>query len=709
MYSQRRSIKEKLFQLLVGTTFLALVTACAAFIYTDRLNSAEQKQNAAIVLLDAIAGSTIGPLAFEDADSAYTVLSTLDSETTARTAILYKSDGEPLAAWHPYNVKTSDDHSSIDTQELHKRIKQYEPNIFFPNLLIVQRSILNEEGHLIGALHVEFATNDLEKRTSQFLIIASIVLAICITSTMVVSSLFSRTISDPITELVEASRRIQQTGDYKIRVHEDRLLELGILADNFNNMLKSIQARDAILEDRSMQLRVNNDAIRVVLDSIEQGLLTIDINGFLLSERSAVATQLLEDLVDGDYIADYLFKDNPEAKEWFELGLESIQEDILPIDVSLSQLPSHLVLNQRNLYIQYKPIYDGNYLAKILVILSDVTTELQASAMERAQKDILAAFGFLVKDPYFFQIFLEEAHAIVMELDSSSHTLEQKKRKIHTLKGNCSLYGMKNFAEHLHALEGDLERDARDLTIKEIQRVKIKWDPIISQMNVLLGQTHKTEEIAITLYEQKELLHLADNICPNTELQQRLKVLPFDKISRSLNQIADKARPVARKLGKEDLVFEIEDGDVRISTAKWQPFWSVFIHVVNNAIDHGIEDRELRVKNGKPSHGTLKLKAIPQNNGCKLEVSDDGQGINWEKLKKMGQKLGMPNQSYDDLTKILYADGLSTKKEASIVSGRGVGLGAVAEVCENMSIKYSVRSEPNQGTTFCFELPGPLI
>ena len=691
MQKQPRSIRTKLFQFSLGNTLLVLVTACIAFMCYDRISSADQKKTHAVILLDAIVGSLVGPLTFEDADSAEVVLATLNSEQTALQATLLKSDGVVLTSWRKRTQKTASKSPVLDNEK--QAYETYIPNIYWPKTLVVQRQLNNNEGQEIGTLKVEFATTDITHRTRNFLLITLNVLIFCICAAVLLSSLFVGNITKPIRRLVETARKIEKTRDYNIRAQEDTLLELHILAKTFNAMLESIKSRDAI---------------KAILDNTDQGLLTMTRSGELLPEKSAKAIELLGPRPSTIKLADYLFLPEEEAKEWFELGIESLQDDILPMDVILAQMPSRIIRNKRNLRIEYKPILDGHELIKILVVITDITLELQACAMEKTQKDTLAAFSYLVKDPHFFSIFLEEANSIVECLDNSDQNLEQKKRKIHTLKGNCALYGMKNFAETLHSMETELGKETRDLYNYEIEQLRITWSPLHTQMNTLLGTSTKTNEIMLSQKDFEQILVMAEDICPDSSLHKTLILLPFDKMLRPLNQVAEKAKPVAKKLGKGDLVFEIDDGDVRISASRWQPFWSVFIHVVNNAIDHGIEDREARIQNGKPAHGTLKLKAIPHNDGCRLEVSDDGRGINWEKLRDMAKKLGMPNQTYDDLTKVLYTDGLSTKEQASMVSGRGVGLGAVAEVCENMSIKYSVESEPNKGTTFCFELPGPL-
>ena len=88
-----------------------------------------------------------------------------------------------------------------------------------------------------------------------------------------------------------------------------------------------------------------------------------------------------------------------------------------------------------------------------------------------------------------------------------------------------------------------------------------------------------------------------------------------------------------------------------------------------------------------------------------VEVVDDGRGIDWQRVRERARELGMRAESEQDLLAALWADGLSTNRDVSDISGRGVGLSSVLQVCKALGIRTQVESRPHAGTTFRFTLP----
>ena len=129
------------------------------------------------------------------------------------------------------------------------------------------------------------------------------------------------------------------------------------------------------------------------------------------------------------------------------------------------------------------------------------------------------------------------------------------------------------------------------------------------------------------------------------------------------------------------------------------------IHVVNNAIDHGLETPDERAAAAKLPYGQIWLKTFMDGNECVIVVADDGRGIDWDKLAQKARETGLPHETRDDLIAAMFSTGVSTRSEATMTSGRGVGMAAVHHVVESMGGRIEIDSRPGRGTEVQFRIP----
>lgn len=132
-------------------------------------------------------------------------------------------------------------------------------------------------------------------------------------------------------------------------------------------------------------------------------------------------------------------------------------------------------------------------------------------------------------------------------------------------------------------------------------------------------------------------------------------------------------------------------------------------HMIRNAVDHGLESPENRAKAGKPAEGVVRLAAMHRSGRIVIEVSDDGGGINREKVQEIAESKGLisPDSVLSDseIDNLLFMPGFSTAKEVSDLSGRGVGMDVVKRAIQALGGRTSITSEPGKGTTFAISLP----
>ena len=144
---------------------------------------------------------------------------------------------------------------------------------------------------------------------------------------------------------------------------------------------------------------------------------------------------------------------------------------------------------------------------------------------------------------------------------------------------------------------------------------------------------------------------------------------------------------------------------MRLDRTRFGAFFSELVHVVRNAVDHGIERPEERLKSHKPPHGTLTLRAFTTGNELDIEVEDDGAGIDWEAIRRAAKAGNLPHRTQADLLDALCQDGLTTRSEVTALSGRGVGMAAFRQRVITMHGTLEVKSTRGRGTIWRVRFP----
>ncbi len=194
------------------------------------------------------------------------------------------------------------------------------------------------------------------------------------------------------------------------------------------------------------------------------------------------------------------------------------------------------------------------------------------------------------------------------------------------------------------------------------------------------------------------------------ELQEgimRARLLPLKNIFAKFPRLI---RDLSVKCGKQ-IRFEMSGEDTELDRTVIEAIDDPLIHILRNAVDHGIETPEERRRKGKPPGGVIRLSAWHQENHVLIQVEDDGAGVDVEKVKESAVKKGL--LSSEDVSKIdekqalelIFLPGFSTAEKPTEVSGRGVGMDVVRENLERVNGTVEVRTRRGQGTTVTMRLP----
>ncbi len=195
-----------------------------------------------------------------------------------------------------------------------------------------------------------------------------------------------------------------------------------------------------------------------------------------------------------------------------------------------------------------------------------------------------------------------------------------------------------------------------------------------------------------------------------TDLQDTImtaRMVPLETLFRRFPRMA---RDLARRLDKQ-VKFIVSGEDTELDRAVIEHIGDPLVHLIRNAIDHGLEPPEDRRAAGKPEEGTVHLAAYHQENHIYIEVSDDGRGIDADKVKRTASAKGLvseeeANQLHGaEALDLLFLPGFSTTGEVTDVSGRGVGLDVVRRNIERVNGSVTVRSTVGEGTVWTIRLP----
>jgi chemotaxis protein histidine kinase CheA len=193
---------------------------------------------------------------------------------------------------------------------------------------------------------------------------------------------------------------------------------------------------------------------------------------------------------------------------------------------------------------------------------------------------------------------------------------------------------------------------------------------------------------------------------------KRVRMLPLKSVAPSLRRIV---RDSAKDLKKNVKLF-LEVGDVEIDKHVLDNLLDPIRHLLRNAVDHGIESAEERVAAAKPKSGTILIRATMQGAMVRLEFSDDGGGIDYEKVGRLAVEKGLISQEQlegldsKEIANLVFSPGFSMADQVSRISGRGIGLDVVQRQVEELNGSVEIADKPTLGgTTFYLTLPVSLL
>lgn len=452
--------------------------------------------------------------------------------------------------------------------------------------------------------------------------------------------------------------------------------ELASLAHKLEDVFDYFRKGEAEVVSRFMDIIFASvDALNTVLDELrEDKPLSLDLSSYIES-----LSQILPEEKEKNKKKIKEKKIIPQPKEWkidanYVKSLENQGKKILKIRILLS---SDCVMKG----------------AKAYLILTHLKMQGEILSTHPEEDD-------LKKER------MEDSFEVILATDVSLEIISSKIKKLGEIeKVEITPLDISFFQKE--------KKEKAPFYIKKIQSMRISVERLDKIMNLMgelsiaksrLIQTIQTKDFP-TLEETAYLIERLVSSLQDEALKMRL--LP---VSYILDHFPRIVRDLARKENKE-VDLEIMGSDIELDRVVLDEISDPLIHLVRNAIDHGIERPEERMKLGKPRRGRITIKVVRERGHIVMEISDDGRGIDFDKVSRLAVEKGIisPQEitSLDSrqILDILTLPGFSTSEKITEVSGRGVGLDVVRNKLETLGGRLDLETQVGKGTKFILTLP----
>ena len=267
---------------------------------------------------------------------------------------------------------------------------------------------------------------------------------------------------------------------------------------------------------------------------------------------------------------------------------------------------------------------------------------------------------------------------------------------------NGSLDSADKKAEHKYkSLLGPTNEESIRVSLSRLEKLLNFVGEMVILQTVLKEQVHSVDQTLL-----RRTVHQLGKVTKEVQdISMGLRMVPMKPTFQKMQRIV---RDIAQVLNKK-VTFHMEGEDTELDKTVLESIGDPLVHLVRNAIDHGIEAPERRVALGKSESGNVVLRASHQGGRLVIEISDDGSGIDTKVLRQKAEEKGLlkPGHHISDpeALNLIFHPGFSTKQEITEVSGRGVGMDVVKTNIENLQGEVQVETKVGLGSTFKVFLP----
>lgn len=458
--------------------------------------------------------------------------------------------------------------------------------------------------------------------------------------------------------------------------------------------------------------------LRSIMENIPQGVFIMLADQSIQGNYSKELEQLLgETNLTGRPALPVLFREARVTDEdrsiMVSILVSSFHEPIFVWELNQPNLPHEFVRQGRDgsqeiFAVEWHPIVNREDLVdRILVTLRNVTELRDLQASQRKDQEAFSLLLEIVQvSPERFRDFMQQSQDILKhaELDcqGSDFALQQRKvlMRLHTWKGLARSMQFKTMASHIHDVEQVMMRlqssDHASLG-KELQVLGASlrtYESVgierLGRLDSVLSASSLTSEARLLVQAWYAYHHRADHaerLVLDRALETFVKSLPDISSGQLLDSLEIQLESLSQDLKKPRPCLDRQGVlDYPLPESLFKSLGYALQHLVRNSMDHGIENPAERKAKGKDSRGRITIRFTIQNGSLVMDYLDDGRGIDLERVQKKAEELGLlknrKSMSAQDLAQFIFAPGFSTKGEANMISGRGIGMDAVRLLVE---------------------------
>jgi two-component system chemotaxis sensor kinase CheA len=570
----------------------------------------------------------------------------------------------------------------------------------------------------------------------------AIVTGIAIILLTSIGSLLYRQITRPLTRMQAMMSEIASSQDFTRRVPVGRMDEIGHSIVAFNGMIEKIQ-------ESSLQLKQKTADIQAMLQNMQQGILTVVEGAVIHSEYSAYLEAIFEtDDIAGRRLMELVFADTDlgadvlsqvDAASYACLGEDAINfafnEHLLVTEIS-KRMPDGRV---KILDLNWSAITDdSDTIVRLMLCVRDVTELRKLAAEAGEQKRRLEMIGeILAVSEEKFHHFIESSAGFINENEriirqhsqADREAIAELFRNMHTIKGNARTYNLQHLTDIVHETEQryhelrHAEADEawdQDSLMQELARVRAAVESYATINEVSLGRKGASRRESAERYLMVDIAHIQESLrlieatksddlhalqSMRENVRHTLRVLGTETLGEALSGVLESLPSLAQELGKEAPVVRIDENGYRLRREAGSALKNVFMHLLRNSVDHGLETADVRSAQGKPAVGAIDIEVGIEEGALQIILRDDGRGLALKRIRGMAIEKGWieadQHLSDEEIAELIFRPGFSTADKVTEVSGRGVGMDAVRDFLRREHGSIALRfTDDHEGADF---------
>ncbi|MBW5445104.1 hypothetical protein GE107_03370 [Cohnella sp. CFH 77786] len=584
-------------------------------------------------------------------------------------------------------------------------------------------------GGIVGILHIQYASVSASQTADDQRTLMIYVAAILTLLVTLVIYLLRRRIVLPLRQFTQSLQEVA-AGKQIDEIPKHVLQAEAEIVRAFQQIIQWNRLLEQTVERRTAE-------IRSLLDHARQGFLSFGPDLRVKDEFSAECVRLFGREPAGLAIQNLLYPDDPEENRLLRSILTDYYGERTPLakELIFSLLPNEVKIGNRTAKIEFVPLQDGRgddgaAAHSIMAILTDLTETRQLEDRMQQERRILKMVVQSVTHPEDFAHVLRDFESFrtteIWERTAPDESPQEKAaslyRTVHTFKGSFSFLQFLHIVPQLHGLESGLQERMGDpgLTFEALygylrEQGLEKWlEADLEQLRSVLGPSYPSllseEGVKLDRRQWNEIEAVLDRtlISPeDREWLQEFRRWRFRPASTLFRPYAAYLEDLAARTGVRLHPVELRGDDVPVDPDRLYGFARAFVHVVRNAVVHGIEPPEERIACGKEEYGTVSFAIERTPDDLRILFGDDGRGIDPESLRAQGAKRGISTDHLTDeeALRLIFEERMSTAREVSEWSGRGVGLSVVKDEVDRLGGNIEIRTAKGSGTVFIFRIP----